>query len=61
MPVQYSNVLWNEIDKEKAKRYCNENETWLVGVFTEGKLMMNNLDGWMMLITPLGKYLFSHI
>ena len=61
MPVQYSNVLWNEIDKEKAKRYFNESETWLVGVFTEGKLLMNNLDGWMMLITPLGKYLFSHI
>lgn len=61
IPKQYCNVLWNEIDKEEAKRYCNENETWEVGVFAEGRLMMNNLDGWMMLITPLGKYLFSHI
>lgn len=61
IPKQYCNVLWNEIDKEDAKRYCNENETWEVGVFAEGRLMMNNLDGWMMLITPLGKYLFSHI
>jgi hypothetical protein len=58
---QYCNVLWNEIDKEDAKRYCNEDETWEVGVFAEGRLMMNNLDGWMILITPLGKYLYSDI
>ena len=61
IPKQYCNVHWNEIDKEDAKRYCNEDETWEVGVFAEGRLMMNNLDGWMMLITPLGKYLFSCI
>ena len=61
IPKQYCNVLWNEIDKEDAKRYCNEKETWEVGVFAEGRLMMNNLDGWMILITPLGKYLFSCI
>jgi hypothetical protein len=58
--VSIGGCEWTHIDDDKAIEFMNSEETWVVAFFTEGKLYMNNLDGWMMLAKN-GDYFFSWI
>jgi hypothetical protein len=58
--VSIGGCVWTHIEVDKAIEFMNDNNTWVVGCFTEGKLYMNNLDGWMMLAKN-GDYFFSWI
>ena len=58
--VSIGGCEWTHIDDDKAIEYMNDENTWVVGHFTEGKLYMNNHDGWKMLAKS-GDYFFAWI
>jgi len=49
MGKSLSNRNWEKITNEERDRYLNDEETWFVEEFAEGKLYMNNVDGYVVL------------
>lgn len=49
MGKSLSNRNWEEISRADFNRRLEDENTWLVEEFAEGKLYMNNVDGYVLL------------